>query len=308
MLDTRGSGYRGMVADILGTRSGDLAFLYETGVGFHGIYEITSKPFFDNTIIHGVGEFEDRCVNRNICLRVLIDCKYYFSQPVPEDMLFATPERETLFWVWFYRKTQIRGARGCTAMDPDAAQTLTELLIRVNGEAIAAPPSESYPTGSGSPLTLPLGDGPSVLYEDLLRGWLIENIDDPHRCDVRTIFGPEQDLEWFANNVPYHVAGRNIDVLAFHSTSQYYGASIRYRYSIVELKRDRAIIGDVEQLIGYSKWVAGRLAYSETDMVQPVLIANEFQAEAISRALYSDWPIYLIEYRVEDNDIILRPV
>ena len=308
MLSKGGSGYRGMIADILGTRPGDLVFFYETGVGFHGIYQIAGSPVFDNTPIHGVGQFEDQYVQRNICLRVRIHCKYYFPKPVPEDMLFATPERETRFWVWFYRKIQIRGARGCTAMDPDAAQVLTELLIRINGEVADVPPSEPYSTHSKTQLVLPLGGGPAVSYEDLLRGWLVQNIDDPHRHDVRTIFGLQQDLEWFANNVPYHVAGRNIDVLAFHSTSQYFGTPIRYKFSVVELKRNRAVAKDIDQLIGYSRWVVSRLAQSETETVKPILIAHSFHSQAVTRAYYSDWDILLIEYRVRNNDITLHQI
>jgi hypothetical protein len=297
-----------MVADILGTRSGDLVFLYQRGTGFHGIYQVAGQPFFDNTVVYGVGEFEDRLVPSNICLRIPIECQHYFPKPVPEDMLFSTPEREGLFWVWFYRKIQIQGARGCTAVDPDATQALAELLIKVNGEAITALPTEPYPTGSESRITLPLGDGPSVPYEDLLRGWLIQRIDDSNRSDIREVFGPVPDLEWFANNVPYHVAGRNIDILAFHSTSRYFGTSVRYRYSVVELKRHRAVVQDIEQLTGYSRWVTNRLARGETEMVQPILIANGFQAEVISRAYYSDWNISLVEYQVENNDITLHLV
>ncbi len=41
--------YFGMIGDILGTRIGDIVFLYERKVGFHGIYKIVSEPFFDPT-------------------------------------------------------------------------------------------------------------------------------------------------------------------------------------------------------------------------------------------------------------------
>jgi hypothetical protein len=306
ILHSARSGYRGMVVDVLGTRLGDLVFFYERGNGFHGVYRIAGRPFFDNTVVHGIGGFEDRRVEGNIFLRIPIECQDYFPKPVPEDMLFSTPMREATFWVWFYRK--IQGPRGCTTIDPDAAQALTELLIKLNGRAIVMPPTEDYPNNFEPQLTLPLGDGPTANYEDLLRGWLIQNVDDPNRPDVRDIFGPESDLEWFANNVPYHVAGRNIDVLVFHSANRYSETPIRYKYSVVELKRDRATVKDVEQLLGYSRWVASRLAHGEAEIVQPILIANGFQMEAITRAVYSDWNIELVEYQVENEDITLRLV
>lgn len=37
--------YFAMVGDVLGTRIGDIVFLYERQVGFHGIYRIASEPF-----------------------------------------------------------------------------------------------------------------------------------------------------------------------------------------------------------------------------------------------------------------------
>ena len=48
--------YFGMIGDILGTRLGDIVFLYERQVGFHGIYRVVSEPFFDPTPISCVGE------------------------------------------------------------------------------------------------------------------------------------------------------------------------------------------------------------------------------------------------------------
>jgi hypothetical protein len=308
MLTSGGTGCRGMLADILGTRPGDLVFLYENGVGFHGVYEIAGTPFFDNTVVQGIEQYAENTVEPNICFRVPIKCKYYFAEPVPEDMLFATPERETLFWVWFYRKIQIRGARGCTAMDPDASRTLVDLLIRINGTADDPPTSKQYPATHRAKLTVPLGEESFAAYEDLLRAWLVRNIDNSEQPDVRGIFGPESDLEWFANNVPYHVAGRNIDILAFHSSDRYSKEPTRYRYSVMELKRNRASLEDIEQLIGYSSWVTSRLAGGEGEMVRPVLVANGFRKEAVAKAYHSDWEIRLIHYEVVEQDIVLQQI
>jgi hypothetical protein len=307
MLDHPVSGSRKMLVDMLGTRIGDLVLLYENNVGFHGIYQITGDPYFDNTTVRGINESRERVVKPNICLRVPIECKNYFPEPVPEDMLFATPERETLFWVWFYRKIQIPGGRGCTAINPDALETLVELLVRVNGKADTPPPTEGYAPGPTTQLRVPLGDEDSRPYEDILRGWFVRNIDNDERSDIQEVFGPASDLEWFANNVPYHVAGRHIDILAFHSSQRYSSQPIRYRYSVVELKRNEAKADHVEQLIGYSKWVASRLAGGEPEMVQPILVASRFREEAVTRAHHSDWSIRLVRYVTADGDVTLQP-
>jgi hypothetical protein len=308
MLNSRTSGYRGMLVDILGTRPGDIVFFYEQKTGFRGVYRIIGEPFFDSSVIYGVNEFQNQLVPNNICFRVPIECQHYFPKPVPEDLLFASPEREAIFWVWFYRKIQIRGARGCTAINPESAQALLELLVKLNETDSPPPPTVPYPSSTQHKLDIPLGDGPTALYEDWLRGWLIQNIDNTNRPDIRKMFGPETELEWFANNVPYHVAGRNIDTLAFHSTRQYLDTPIRYKYSIVELKRNRASRRDVEQLLGYSRWTASRLAQGDADRVKPILIANGFHTQAVSQAHNSDWSILLAEYQVTDNNISLHLV
>lgn len=143
----------------------------------------------------------------------------------------------------------------------------------------------------------------------IYRAWLIANIDNPNRNDLREIFGPIEDLEWFANNVPYHVTRKNIDILCYHKSTKYTGFPLRYKFSVVELKRDIASDTDVSQLIEYSKWVAGRLANSEIETVQPILIAFDFNRKAKIKAKNSDFSdrgIKLVRYQIEDNDALFE--
>ncbi len=287
----------GMIADILGVRLNDLVFLYERQVGFHGIYKVKSEPFFDTTAIG--------CVDETWPIRVEIECLNYFPQPVPEDYLFLTREYESRFWAWFYRK--IQGARGINTINPEATEALIELLVKINGNAVNRPSHlKSYVSNKRNKIWLPLNQNGKAPLEDILRGWLIANIDDTKRSDVRSIFGPIDDLEWFANNVPYHVTRKNIDILCYHKNIKYTGFPLRYKFTVVELKRDTADDKDVSQAVEYSKWVAGRLAGSEIETVQPVLIAFDFNDKARQKALNSDFSergILFVKYKVEDNDI-----
>lgn len=296
-LDRPRKTYFAMIADMLGTRRGDLVFLYERQKGFHGVYKIAGEPFFDAS--------EVGCVDKTYPIRVEIECLHYFPVPIPEDYLFATKEYESRFWGWFYRK--IQGARGVNTIDPDAAEALIELLVKVNGNAINAPPQiRRYPSSTKTPIALPLDRDGEVYLEDILRGWLIANIDDPTRSDVRDIFGPVEDLEWFGNNVPYHVTRKQIDILCFHRNMKYTGLPLRYKYSVVELKRSTAYAKDVAQVVEYSKWAAGRLAGSEIETVQPIVIAFDFHRTAISKARNSDFSdrgIVLATYKVQHRDL-----
>jgi hypothetical protein len=294
--------YFGMMADILGTRIGDIVFLYERQVGFHGIYKIVSEPFFDITQIGCVGEIWP--------IRIKIECLNYFPKPVPEDYLFSTKDYESKFWGWFYRK--IQGPRGINTINPEATEALIELLVKVNGNALNKPSwIQSYPSKDNVKITLPINKDGNVYLEDILRAWLISNIDNPARKDLRAIFGPVEDIEWFANNVPYHVTRKNIDILCYHKNMKYTGFPLRYQFSVVELKRDKAKPDDVTQVINYSKWVSGRLANSEIETVCPILIAFGFEEETIKKAKDSDFNergIQLFQYKVEDGNLLFKKV
>jgi len=289
--------YLAMLADIFGTRVGDVAFLYERQKGFHGIFRVSSEPFFDITPIG--------CVDETWPIRLETECLNYFAEPVPEDYLFSTKGYESKFWGWFYRK--IQGARGVNTINPEAAEALIELLVKINGNAINKPAQiKPYPSKSKSKIILPLTQDGKAYLEDIVRAWLIKNIDSPSRSDLREIFGPVEDLEWFANNVPYHVTRKNIDILCYHKNIRYTGLPLRYKFSVVELKRDLANADDVSQVIDYSKWVAGRLAGSEIETVQPILIAFDFNREAINKAKNSDFSdrgVAFFKYKVENSDL-----
>lgn len=170
------------------------------------------------------GRYSTNIVGSEVPLRIPIKCINYFPKPIPEDLLFSTPQRESLFWMWFYRK--IQGARGCNPIDPDGAEGLKELLVKVNGGASDPPTIQPYSDTEKNPLIIPI-EGPiegkdhMVYSEDALRAWLMENIDNKNRKDLRTIFGPVEEIEWFANEIPYHVARRRIDILSIHKTSKY---------------------------------------------------------------------------------------
>jgi hypothetical protein len=289
--------YFGMIGDILGTRIGDIVFLYERQVGFHGIYKITSEPFFDPAPIG--------CVDETWPIRVKIECLNYFPQPVPEDYLFSTKEYESKFWGWFYRK--IQGPRGINTINPEATEALIELLVKINGNAINKPHwIKPYPSRNATEIILPLDRDGKVYLEDILRGWLIANIDNVKRKDLREVFGPAEDIEWFANNIPYHVTRKNIDILCYHKNIKYTGFPLRYKFSVVELKRDTADDKDVTQVVEYSKWVAGRLAGSEIETVHPILIAFNFNDKAKLKAQNSDFSgrgIIFVKYEVKDKGI-----
>jgi hypothetical protein len=324
-----------LITDLKGTRVGDLVFFYERRRGFHGVYQVISLPFFDPSEISGIREFSHHKVGADVPFRLLIRCVDYFPEPVPEDLIFSTPIYERIFWIPFYRK--IQGPRGCVTIDPEATRTLVELLIKINGppqEKKSSPfyhnpdfdgleiPFASDSIGVGSDefgdiiqipqlqlLNIPLIPKRPVPFEAILRGWLVSYLDDPTQTDLRRIFGPTPHIEWFANNVPFHVSQRHIDLLVYHKTpiGELIDPPFRYRYSVIELKKDNSRPEDIDQLMGYVKWVANRLADSEVDIVRPYIIAHDFQLDTIEKAKsvrFNRTGIQLIRYEVTGENQI----
>ena len=296
--------YLKMLVDMTGISKEDLIFLYERQVGFHGIYKVASPLFFDST---DVVNSDDLSVGNQWPLRIKLECAHYFPKPVPEDLLFSTPHYERVFWIWAYRKSQ--GARGCNTITPEAAEALTELLVKINGKDMQYDGFDPYEPSEFREVKLLSwislwADGNRLRLEDCLRGCLLEYL--RNGMGLENIFGPKEDIEWYANNVPYHITQKNIDILAFHKNFRYTASPLRYKYSVVELKKDNAQPKDISQLIRYSQWASGRLAAGEVEMIQPILISHDFSNETIKKAKageFNDRGILLCKYKVEDENI-----
>jgi len=295
--------YLKMLVDMLGIRKGDLVFLYERQVGFHGVYKVNSDLFWDTSDI--VDTSNGNIIGKQWPLRICLECVNYFPNSVPEDLLFSTPKYENDFWIWAYRKVQ--GPRGCNTITNEAAESLIELLVKVNTidqkYANFNPYQKPQQTEN---VFLPLNlETKRVELEDILRGYLIGILDKNPDDGLYDIFGPMEDIEWSANNVPYHITQKNIDILCFHKTFKYTGLPFRYKYSVIELKKDISKPIDVTQLIRYSQWAASRLANGELEMIQPILIAAGFQDDTIRKAKESDFNqrgIKLFQYEVVSNN------
>jgi len=292
--------YLKMLVDMMGLSIGDLVFLYERQVGFHGIYKVTSPLFFDATNVVNKDGFS---VDSQWPLRIRLECIYYFPKAVPEDLLFSNPRYENVFWIWAYRKSQ--GARGCNTISPEAAEALTELLVKVNGEDVKYDGFDGYTPSEFNKIDFSVkARGEKVALEAFLTGYILDQLQRDN--DLKDIFGAKEDIEWYANNVPYHITQKNIDILVFHKNFRYTALPLRYRYSVVELKRDKAQPSAISQLIRYSQWVGGRLANGEVEMIQPILIAHDFTIETIRKAKdedFNDRGVLLYKYRIQDEAI-----
>lgn len=274
---------------------GDTVFLYERQVGIHGIYKVKSPLFFDTSTVKNAQGLE---VDDQWPLRILLECVYYFPCPVNEDLLFSTPKYENIFWIWAYRKSQ--GPRGCNTITPEACEALVELLVKINGSDRKYDKFNAYNPPKIKTVELEFTDeNKRLVLEDYLRGYVIANLKKEE--EFEKIFGKLNDIEWYANNVPYHITQKNIDTIVFHKNFRYTNAPLRYKYSIVELKKDTVKADHISQLIRYSIWASGRLAGGEVEMIQPIIVGFDFERKAIEKARDADFNekgIILAKYEV----------
>jgi hypothetical protein len=294
-----------LLADILNIQVGDSIFFYVTKEGFKGVYEVTQQAFFDPTPIENVPASRP--------FRILIKPKYLFEQAIPENSLFINPERQQAFWLWYFNKMRTY-PRGCTPLDPDAKNKLIELLLKHNdGEVASKQQTHDYPNRKDlieiRTLTAPYKPIKKALEsEDSLRASIMKAFQEESGV-VSHVFGGFDTLEWFANQVPYNISGNNIDLILYHRSKPIDGIDARYKITVVEMKKHKAGIEDFYQLLGYCQWAGDQLADREHYLVQPVLLANEFD-ESLFRLIgdlrlsYKE-PL-LIQYRYDQNGLRLE--
>lgn len=181
--------YYAMMCDFYALRDGDLIFLYKRQSGFYGIYKVKGEPFFDNTVYDRIDQYYP--------IRIEIECINYFEKPIAEELIFSTKEYESRFWSWFYRK--IQGPRGVNTITPEAAESLIELLVKINGNAINIPANMMrYNRNNNDEIILPLNrnNNDSVFIEDALRYYIIRYIGKGNFSEE--IFGKTEDIEWYS--------------------------------------------------------------------------------------------------------------
>lgn len=284
-----------ILADLSCLRMNDRIFFYEIGVGFHGVYEVASYPFIDDTILKS-NSFK----LTDAPYRALIRPKYYFKNPVPEKRVFGLKNSANDFRSLFYKKALGRG-KANTHIFPEEENNLFELLNKSNN-GISEISINPYKPKNDLKVFFDLSTNETgeLLYEKILEGWLTQNIDKlDNNC--HKFLGKIQDIECFANYVPVNIAGGNIDLIVYHNNN-FPSINSRYKISIIELKKgivDRNSIIEVEE---YIKWAYENISSNDIEIIQPIVIGKKINDSAIKRAkeygINKRNPI-LVEYNVD---------
>lgn len=295
-----------ILADLCCLRIGDRIFFYETKVGFHGIYKVISLPFIDNSDVYGVGDYKDKKIS-NVPYRALIRPEYYLKSPVPESRTFGLKDSASRLRSIFYKKALGRG-KANTHLFPEEEKRLTELLFKANN-GVSELQIHPYKPKEEKRVFFDLSTNQQdeLKYEKILEGWLTQNLDKPE-SNTKIFLGDLKDIECFANYIPVNIAGGNIDLMVYHK-KELNGTEIRYKITIVELKKGKVDNNTVIEVENYVKWATENIANSDVEIIQPVLIGIKISSEAIERCKYyainNRKPI-LVEYKVDSPNYFIN--
>lgn len=329
-----------MMADFISLKTGDLIFFWESnseekGRGIIGVSEVISFPYFDvedikdkngNVIISGLYPF-----------RVKIRNVIPFNNFLSEYNLFSKPEIRNKIWNLVGKKVGGK-ARGSIPLTPVECEILIHLLSEINGgldlKNINNPTSYKYSNvdkmkvffNDKETINRPKNlkevnleelqtiTGDRFKYEKILEAWLNENIESDNQ-DIRNIFGKKEYLGWYANYLPYSLDKKEMDYIVYHSHKN---LEILLRISLVELKKDEIDEAAIDQVIKYAEWAFFNLTNGVKTIIQPIIIGKspksnnlekvKKKAETEKQRIGLTRDIWLVEYVIEKNKVILKPI
>lgn len=265
---TDGNSYT-MLADINRVRIGDDVLFYNCSTHkFYGIFEIASKPFFEDV--------KDNCLfdelGKNLTFRVLIKPKEVFSKGLLEtdalDSIKDIDKPYELCWSLIYRK--LLGERGCAYITPYELDKLRNLLLKNNNnltcfnslsfdetseEIVSSNLQQvTYNSNNISPdifSRIKARKNRKFSFESHLQAYLLSNIEN---LDILPISPTTVPISWIGNEVYCSMGGKRIDLLIIqeNQTDVY--------MNIVELKDEPCKVDIFEQLDYYIKWCSEFIA------------------------------------------------
>lgn len=280
-------------ADIVGSfsaiRPGDTIFFYVTGAGIFGLWKATTSAFVDETPLWGdnTQKFPYR-----VCFEPIIR---HFPRPVAMSDLLDLRDRG-LIWTFDLATRRRKNHNPVTEAE---GKHLIRLLLRNNPVFEQARPiPEPYPP-QDSPLLidLSLDSNGQLRFEGYLNAWLTRQLAEGR---LRNLIGEYRDV---INFVPTSF-NTVMDLFLTHVT-QVDSVDILHKFSCIELKTGVAGEAELQQLLKYENWLVRKLADGDFEMIQPMLIARDFddrvQDYVRRRRQIEDRRIRLIRYTVDEQ-------
>jgi hypothetical protein len=234
-------------------------------------------------------------------LRFPLKPAHLYSRYLDDNTAYVDITDEGRLSTLIFRKVYGKGReRSVNPILPEEAEKLRRLLARVareNKNQQIPSFASSSPQISGHGLNhylnfsnsfslllegkgySPLYDTASgeVIYETILEFWLVSKLRwDPSSILEKLSIPPDEQLEWFANQVLFGIGGEKSDVLLLLRNA----AGERCRAIVIELKKGAVNLKSLEQIKSYAYWIAQLVTAQVQSSVQrpfrimPVIIGH----------------------------------
>lgn len=129
-----------------------------------------------------------------------------------------------------------------------------------------------------------------LFYETILEFWLIYTLSSQPQWLVNAFgLSPNEDIEWFSNQILFGIGGEKSDVLILMRDRK---SGLRCRAIVVELKRETVDSHSLAQVKGYSYWIA-QLATAQIQAQSPFIITPIAIGRRVARGVQPFAPFTL---------------
>jgi len=287
-----------IIAGFESIRPGDFVFFYVKNVGVHGLWRVASRPFLDT---QPVWADKAQAYPYRVCFEPVIRA---FPRPIALSDILDLRDRGK---IWTFDLGTL-SRKNHNPLTEDEGKELIRLLLRNNPlfQPVSGIP-EPYPEGkSPLPLSLQTDAKGRLRFEGYLNAWFMRSFAGGK---LKDIVGEYRD---FLNFVP---TSFNIimDIFLTHVTTVD-SVDILHNFTCMELKTGTATEPDLNQVVKYENWLVRKLADGDTEMVQSIIVAFDFDPKVLDyvqrRRLVEAKTVRLLEYQVTErgDDIVLDEI
>lgn len=287
-----------VIAGFCGIQPNDFVFFYVKNVGVYGLWKVNSIPFYDVEDIWGN---KDQTYPYRVCLE---PCIRNFVKPVALNDILDLRDKGRI-WTFDLGTFNKKSHHPITT---DEGKELIRLLLRNNPVhyPVSPIPNPYLPKRTPLPLKLDTDNKGQIEFEGYLNAWFMRSF---ALGKLREIIGEYHD---FLNHVPTSF-NTVMDIFLTHITLVD-SVEILHKFTCMELKTKMATEEDLNQVIKYENWLTRKLANGDSEMVQSILVAFNFEQKVLDyvhkRRAIEEKSVRLIKYKVDNikNDIGLTEV
>lgn len=288
-----------VISSVFAIKPGDFVFFYVKNSGIHGLWKVTSQPFYDDTKIwpgdkqkYPYRFYYEPTVRK-------------FPNPIVPSDIFDLRDKGKM---WTFDLGTIT-RKNHFAITTDEGKEIIRLLLRNN--PIFYPVNEK-PNGHAFrklapvPLALNTDERGHVEYEGILNAWFMKSFAEGK---LKDLVGDYRD---FLNYVPTSF-NKMMDIFLTHVTP-IDSIEILHKFTCIEVKTDIVTQENLRQIIRYENWIIRKLAGGDTEMVQSILLGYDFDTSVLEyrdkRRTIDEKIVRMIKYRVneDENDVLLAEV